>query len=61
MAQIKTIKEIENQLIKAQSWTSGGNTDVHGMSYEEGVEFALRWVLGEEDIEPIENEFEEEN
>jgi hypothetical protein len=61
MSQLKSSKEIENQLSKAQSWSSFGDTDVPGMSYEEGVEAALRWVLGEEDSEPIENEFSDED
>lgn len=60
MAEMKTSREIDKQLAKAQAWTSMGNTDVSGMTYEEGVEAALRWVLGEEDSEPIENEFKEE-
>jgi hypothetical protein len=57
MSVLKSKKEIEDQMYKAQSWTSEGNTDVKGMSYEEGVEAALRWVLGEESEEPVENEY----
>jgi hypothetical protein len=60
MSTLRTATEIENQLYKAQNWTSAGNTDVPGMTYEEGVEAALRWALGEEDNEPIENEADSE-
>jgi hypothetical protein len=55
MATLKTIREIEKQISKANSWSAYGKTDVAGMSYEEGVEAALRWVLDDEP-EPIENE-----
>ena len=54
-------REIEKQLSKAQDWSSNGKTDVSGMTYEEGVESALRWALGEEDSEPIENEYSEDD
>jgi hypothetical protein len=57
MAQLKSATEIEKELYKAQGWTHTESTDVAGMTYEQGVEAALRWVLGEDDSEPIENEF----
>ena len=57
---IRSSKEIENQLVKAQEWALNRQTAVGGMTYEDGVESALKWVLGEEDAEPIETDFGEE-
>lgn len=57
---LRSPREIEKQLSKAQEWASNGKTDVSGMTYEEGVENALRWALGEADNEPIENEYSED-
>lgn len=59
MGKLKPTNDIENQLYKAKSWTMDGDTAVSGMTYEEGVEAALEWVLGEEENEPIEAEKEE--
>jgi hypothetical protein len=60
MSQIKSVKEIEQQLFKAQTWAFMDATDVSGLTYEQGVEAALRWVLGDDDVEPIENEYDSE-
>ena len=59
MAIEKTEKQIEDQLYKAKNWTSQGATDVSGMTYEDGVEAALNWVLGQQPEEPIENDYED--
>jgi hypothetical protein len=56
---LRTKKEIESQLGKAQDWTYKNATDVPGMTYEQGVQAALEWALNETDAEPIENDFSE--
>lgn len=48
-------KEIEEQMSEAGAIVAEYGTRVPGMSYEEGVDAALRWVLGDEDP-PIEKE-----
>lgn len=45
-------KEIENQMWKAVEEKG----KYSGMSYEEGVEAALRWVLGESEDLPMEDD-----
>ena len=57
---IKTIKEIEDELWRAKEWTSNDETDVFSMTYEQGVEAALEWVLGIELTSPIESDYSEE-
>lgn len=47
--------EIESMMDKAANIAMEG-TKVRGMSYEEGVENALRWALGFSEDEPIEDE-----
>lgn len=56
---LRTIREIENQLSKALGWCYSDKTDFQGNTYEEGVEAALRWALGQSEDEPIETEFSE--
>lgn len=55
MGKLKSAKELDEQMNKAQDWANAGDTANSGMTYEEGVEVALRWALGEADEEPIEN------
>jgi hypothetical protein len=43
-----TEEEIQEQIDKSYE------SDMHGMSYEEGVRYALEWILGSED-KPIED------
>ncbi len=57
---MRTQKEIEEMMDKAGTWNCEGASDVRGMSYEEGVEAALRWATGGTEDQPIENEFEGE-
>lgn len=57
----KSTKQIADELSRAQEWSSNGETNHSGLSYEEGVEAALRWVLGEEDKTPIEKDYTDEN
>lgn len=46
-----TPEEAEEQMAEAESF--GDSTQYPGMTYEQGVRDALRWVLGEEDLPPI--------
>lgn len=55
---VPTKSEIEDELYEAEKWAMAGQTAYSGMTYEQGVEAALRWVLdGEEN--PIEEHFED--
>ena len=56
----RSIKEIENQMWKAAEYVIAGHSAVHSMTYEEGVEAALRWTLGKEDTPPIEEDYKED-
>lgn len=49
-------KEIEAMQHKAGDIAIDGESQVPGMSYEEGVENALRWALGDSDDPPIEDD-----
>ena len=49
---MRTQKEIEEKMDECAPFTSGEEESRRfGMSYEEGVEQALRWVLDAEDEE----------
>ena len=39
---------------KAEAVVQEGRSNVPGMTYEEGVAYALRWALGHDDAEPME-------
>lgn len=52
-----TTNEIENEMYMAADWASAGKTAYHSMTYEQGVEAALSWVLGQIDEKPIEEKF----
>jgi hypothetical protein len=49
----KTAEEIESVLEKIDTH----NTKYPAMSYEQGIEFALQWVLGEIADEELDDEF----
>lgn len=51
-----TTDEIEEQLTKAIEQNHKGASRWPGMSYEQGVENALRWATGETDDKPMEDE-----
>jgi hypothetical protein len=51
----RTEQEIREQMDEAGVLTCESKTKVPGMSYEEGVEAALRWVLGESDDKPMDD------
>lgn len=46
-----TPEEVEEQMAEAESM--GEETQYPGMTYEQGVRDALRWILGDEDLPPI--------
>lgn len=50
---------IDQQIDAASAWENKGTTAVRGMTYEQGVLMALRWVIGDDDALPIEGEPEE--
>ncbi len=52
---MRSRNEIEEQMHKAGDIVCEGDTKVAGMTYEEGVDNALRWALGESDDAPIED------
>jgi hypothetical protein len=53
---MRSKKEIEEQINKAIPSIEKGRSDVPGMTYEEGVDNALRWALGDSDDAPIEDD-----
>lgn len=48
--------EIDEQLNDALDVIDTGRSRFPGMSYEQGVEAALRWVTGDSDDEPMPEE-----
>lgn len=58
---MRTEKELDEQLIKAMDYTMNDATAVKDMTYEQGVEYALRWALGSSDDLPIETDYDEED
>ena len=51
MAILKSKKEIEHVIGNCIEQMEDGSSRYPGISYEEGIEQALRWVLGEDDDE----------
>ena len=51
-----TTDEMEEQLVKALEQNAKGGSRWFGMTYEQGVENALRWVMGETESKPMEDE-----
>ena len=51
----RTDKEIDNVLNNASEENSKGSTKWPGGTYEQGVENALMWVLGDRDSNPMED------
>jgi hypothetical protein len=45
---------IDGQLNQASAWADAGGSAMRGMTYENGVEAAIQWMLGEVDDLPIE-------
>jgi hypothetical protein len=52
---MKTEQEIEQYLNESLPEGAGGPSKWPGMSYEQGVDAALRWVLGYTDEKPMED------
>lgn len=53
---MRSEEQIEEQIHAAGDIIMTGKSVMFGMSYEEGVDFALRWVLEEGDDLPIEED-----
>ncbi len=53
---MRSDREIQKQLSVADEQTMEGTTKVPGMTYEDGVSAALRWVIEDTDDEPMEDE-----
>lgn len=53
MKLVRTDEEIDEQLNRAQDQVEAGGTKVPGMSYEEGVDAALRWATGQSNDAPM--------
>lgn len=54
---MRTEREIETELDRVDSEkAAGGPSEWPGMSYEQGVDAALRWVLGHSDDAPMDDE-----
>ena len=51
----KTSKQIREQLDRVTEAEKNGGK-YHGMSYEEGVKYALEWILGDSNDEPMPKE-----
>jgi len=52
---VRTIEQINEQLDRvAEAEKNGGK--YHGMTYEGGVKYALDWILGNSEDEPMPNE-----
>ncbi len=49
-------EEIDNTLNSAIAWEEKGQTAVRGMTYEQGVIAAIRWITGEIEDRPIEED-----
>lgn len=45
--------DIEDQIALATAQTERGESKVPGMTYEEGVDAALRWAIGEAEEPPM--------
>ena len=56
MTTFRDRKEIDDQLNRTTEAVDSGATAWPGMSYEQGVENALRWVTGESDDPPMEDD-----
>jgi len=52
----RTQEEVDDVLDKCAEQTEQGTTKWSAMSYEQGVEAALRWVTGDTDDDPMEDE-----
>lgn len=52
---------INVQRNRAAAQSDKGGTRYRGQTYEEGVDDAIRWMLGESDDEPLGPEYDEDS
>lgn len=52
---VRTDKEIDDVVDGAIKQATEFGTKWSGMSYEEGIEATIKWLLGHSDVNPIEN------
>lgn len=52
---MRSQREIDEQLNLAADQTMEGSTKFPSMTYEDGVEYALRWVTGQSNDAPMED------
>lgn len=52
-------KEIDDLLNSVAAWEEHGGTALAGMSYEQGVGAGIKWLLGDTEEHPIEEEPED--
>jgi hypothetical protein len=52
----KTVEEMDAVVNEVSEQIHAGGSKFPGMSYEEGVEAALRWVLWDDSPNPMEEE-----
>ena len=52
---MRSEKEINEQIDAANKQVHKGSTAVPGMTYEEGVVYALEWANGDSEDKPIED------
>ena len=55
MTTFRTREEIDEQLNQTIDSVDEGSTKWPGMTYEQGVDNALRWVAGDSDQPPMED------
>lgn len=53
---VRTAAEVDAQLNRAMEAVDAGTTAWPGMTYEQGVDNALRWVTGQSDDVPMEDD-----
>lgn len=53
---MRTQEEIDEQLNKAADVADSGISQWPGMTYEQGVDNALRWVTGQVDDRPMDDD-----
>jgi hypothetical protein len=56
MATTPTRDQIDDQLNKAAEAEETGQSSWPGMTYEQGVDAAIRWMTGESDDLPMEDD-----
>jgi hypothetical protein len=52
----RTDSEIDDQLNRAIEAVDSGKTNWPGMSYEQGVDTTIRWITGQSDDVPMEDD-----